>query len=255
MTERRTALYIATACLAYAATLVATLPAPWISEAVGRLSKQALLLRGPDGSAWAGSGRLYLRQRSGGLLDLGMLRWNASLSGALAGKLVTDLSLGDVTKTAHLELSPGSTALRGVSLELPGEILAHIAPGLNALGPRGTLLIRSENLRIDANEILGRAEVEWRPARLAVVRGLDLGSHVARLRGGGSKIDIELGTIEGPLRLSGGGAWTRDNGLAVSGTIEHGDSPPAIAPFLQGVCSEYRSGRCTFRFKHFSHMS
>ena len=216
---------------------------------MARLSKRALMLRDPDGSGWAGSGRLYLRQPSGGLLDLGVLRWNASLSSILAGNLVTDLSLGDVTKTAHLELSPGSTTLRGVSLELPGEILADAAPGLNALGPQGTLRIRSENLRIGTGEILGMADVEWRPARLAAARGLELGSHVARLHGGGSKIDIELGTIEGPLRLSGGGAWTLDKGLAVSGVLEHGGGQPAMASFLQGVCSEYRSGRCTVRIK------
>lgn len=249
MTGRRTALYIAIGCLAYAAALIATLPAPWISAAVGRLSTQALLLRDPEGGGWTGSGRLYLRRRSGELLDLGMLRWNASLSSTLAGKFVIDFSLGDANRTVHLELSPGSTALRGVSLDLPGEVLADIAPGLNALGPRGTLLLRSENLRIDSGEILGAADVEWRPARLAAARGLELGSHIAKLRGGGSKIDIELGTIEGPLRLSGGGAWTRDNGLAVSAVLEHGEGQPGMAPFLQGVCSEYRSGLCTVRIK------
>ena len=58
MTGRRIALYVATGCLAYAAVLVATVPAPWIAQAVGGLSKQVLLLRDPDGTAWTGSGRL-----------------------------------------------------------------------------------------------------------------------------------------------------------------------------------------------------
>ena len=249
MTDRRTAAYIAVACLAYAVTLVATLPAAWISEAMGRVSKQALLLRDPHGSAWTGTGRLYLRRQAGDLLDLGLLRWNASPLGTLAGRYVTDLRLGDATGTAHLELTPASVALRGVNLELPGNILAEIAPGFNALGPQGMLVFRSENLRFSASEILGMADIEWRPARLAAAHGLDLGSHIARLRGGGSKIDIELGTIDGPLRLSGGGAWTLDKGLGISGTLEHGDSQPAIAPFLQNMCSEYQGQRCTFRIK------
>lgn len=249
MTDRRNASYIAIACLAYAMTLIATLPAPWIAEAVARFSRQALQLRDPQGSAWRGNGQLYLRQQSGDLLDLGVLRWNASLPGTLAGKFVTDLSLGDATRTVHLELTPASVALHGVSLELPGAVLAEIAREMNTLGPQGTLLLRSENLRFGADEILGLADIEWRPARLTAARGLELGSHVARLRGGGRKIDIELGTIDGPLRLSGGGAWTLDNGLAVSGTLEHGDNQPAMAAFLQGICGEYRSGRCTFRIK------
>ena len=189
--------------------------------------------------------------RSGDMLDLGMLRWNSSAFGTLTGKLAADLILGETATAVHLELSPASTAVRGLNLELPGQILANIAPGLEALGPRGKILIRSDNLRFDANSILGLADVEWRPVRLARAQGLDLGSHVARLRGGGSKIDIEFGTIEGPLRLSGGGSWTRVSGLIVSGVIEHGeDRSGAMTPFLQGVCSEYRPGRCAFRITH-----
>ena len=122
------------------------------------------------------------------------------------------------------------------------------APGIGPLGPQGTLLLRTENVRLAAGEMLGLADIEWRPVRLAAARGLELGSHVARLRGGGRKVDIELGNLEGPLRLSGGGAWTADNGLALSGTLEHGDNQ-SLAAFLQNVCSEYRSGRCSFRAK------
>lgn len=251
MTARRATLYVAVGCLAYLAALIATFPASWVSRVIEGLSRQVLVLRDPSGTAWAGSGHLYARQRSGGLLDLGVLRWNTSLSATFAGKLGADLTLGGGAQTMHLDLSPASTTIRGLNLELPGKILASIAPGLEALGPQGQLSIRSDNLRIAANSILGLAEVVWRPVQLSIAHGLDLGSHVARLRGGGSKIDIELGTVEGPLRLSGGGTWTRDNGLDVAGTLEHGeDRSAALAPFLQGVCSEYRPGRCAFRFKH-----
>jgi hypothetical protein len=122
---------------------------------------------------------------------------------------------------------------------------------VEAFGPHGKILIRSDSLRFDANSILGLAEVGWRPVRLARAQGLELGSHVARLRGGGRKIDIELATIEGPLRLSGGGTWTRDSGLTVSGAVEHGeDRSGMVAQFLRGVCSEYRPGRCAFRITH-----
>lgn len=247
MTRRRIALYIAIGCLAYAVALIVTLPASWISAPIGRLSTQ-LVVREPDGTAWAGSGRLYLRLRSGGLLDLGALRWNASPWRTLSGRFAADFSLGDANRTAHVEVALGSTAIRDVNLTVPGQILADIVPGLEALGPQGTLQIRSENLRIDADAILGMAEVGWRPAQLAVARGLVLGSHFARLRAGGGKVDIEFGTTEGPLRLSGGGTWSRNQGLAVSGTLEHGENAPPMTSFLQGICSNYRGGRCTFRF-------
>lgn len=251
MSARRTGLYIATGCLAYVAALIATIPAAWFSRVIEGISGQTLLLRDPVGTAWSGSGRLFVRQRSGDMLDLGALHWVSSLSGALTGKLAADISLGESATPVHLELSPASTTVRGLNLELPGQILANIAPGVEALGPHGRILIRSDSLRFDANSILGLAEVQWRPVRFARAQGLDLGSHVARLRGGGRKLDIELATIEGPLRLSGSGTWAGDSGLTVSGAIEHGeDRSGMMAQFLRGVCSEYRTGRCAFRITH-----
>jgi len=249
MTRRRVALYVSIACMAYVLALVATVPSAWVSVAIGRLSQQALQLREPQGSAWTGNGRLYLSRRSGELLDLGVLRWNASLPGSLLGRFVTDFSLGAGKEMTRMELSPASLVLHGVNLDIPGAVMTEMVPGLSALGPGGRLRVRSENLRVGENEFLGKAEIEWRPARLAAARGLDLGSHVVKLSGSGRRIDIELGTIEGPLRLSGGGAWTAEDGLTVSGTLEHGSDQPAFAPFLQGVCSEYAGGRCAFQIR------
>jgi len=248
MISGRTTLGLVFVCLVYAATLLATIPAPWVSRAVERASNHGLLLRDPAGTAWAGSGNLYARLRSGELLDLGRLRWSSSPSGIFAGHLAADFALGADAKTVRVELSPSGMNVRGLNLDLPGRILAELAPALGALGPEGKLLLRSDSLRIETGSILGLGAIEWRGIRLARVGGIDLGSHVARLRGGGDKIDIEFGTIEGPMRLSGGGTWTPNNGLNVSGTFDPGDSPPALTSFLQGVCSEYRSGRCMFRY-------
>ncbi len=248
MTAQRTVWYVVFGCLVYAAALIAMLPAAWMAQFAGRASKQTLLLREPAGTAWSGSGRMYVRERAGTLLDIGALRWSTSLSGILTGKLAVDLVLGDSASIARIELSPASLAIRGLSLELPGRVLSSIAPALEALGPQGKLLLKSDSLRLDGDSAFGLASVEWRPVRLARAPGLNLGSHVARLRGGGNKIDIELGTIDGPLRLSGGGTWTRERGLQASAAAEHGENvSAAMAPFLQGVCSSYANRRCEFR--------
>jgi hypothetical protein len=248
--NRQVALFAAIGCLAYLAALIATLPAPWVSRYIETKSRQVLVLREPTGNSWSGSGRLYMRLRSGALLELGELRWDARLGGILAGKLRVVLSLGDHAGTAEFELSPGSTAVRGVDLEIPGEFVASMAPAMEALGPKGKLTVRSENFRIDGDTLLGLADIGWRPVRLERAGGLELGSHVAHLRGAGNKVDFDLGTLEGALRLSGSGSWYPEGGLNISGMLEHGEDPSgALAPFLQGVCSEYRPGRCTFQFK------
>ena len=250
MISRRNALALVFVCLVYSATLLATIPAPWVARAIERASNQGLLLRDPAGTAWAGSGILYARLRSGELLDLGRLRWSSSPSGIFAGHLAADLALGTEAKATRVELSLSGMNVRGLSLDLPGRILAELAPALGAFGPEGKLLLRSDSLRIEEGSILGLAEIEWRGIRLTRVSEIDFGSHVARLRGGGDKVDIAFGTIEGPLRLSGGGSWTRDAGLEVSGTAEHdAERAGTLARLLQGICSEYKSARCTFRYQ------
>src|SRR5271170_2957384 len=124
MTTKRYALYMATGFLFYLGALTSTLPAPWIATVIEHASTKMLFLRDPVGTAWSGSGQLYLRQHSGDPLDIGRLRWAASPAGILTGKLETDLVLGDATSSMHLVLSPATIAIRGLSLELPGRILA-----------------------------------------------------------------------------------------------------------------------------------
>lgn len=247
---RRTFFGFVVACLVYAAVLVATIPAPWVSWAVERASDQGLLLRDPAGNAWAGSGILCARTQAGALLELGRVRWNTSVWGLVSGHLAAEITVNDNAKATNVDLSFSGVTVRGLNLDVPGRILAELAPALGAFGPEGILMLRSDSLRVESGSILGLAQVEWRQARLARANGLDLGSHVARLRGGGSKVDIEFASLDGPLRLGGGGTWTRDAGLDVSGSAEHApEGTAALARFLQGVCSEYKPGRCGFRYK------
>ena len=250
MTARRFALYGSVGIGIYLVTLLATIPAPWAGLAVQRLSQHKLEMRGPAGSLWSGSARLYATQRSGRLIDLGVLRWRTSWSAILSATLSLEIALGDAGKTARVELSPAGTSIRGLEIALPGQVIAVFTPGLETFGPEGMLRLRSDELRLDGDSILGQAELEWRQLRLARMPGLDFGSHVVRLRGTGSKVDIELATMDGPLRLSGGGTWTRSAGLAVAGTPEHAAQPtPVLTAFLKGMCTDYRDDRCTFQIR------
>jgi general secretion pathway protein N len=248
MTGRRLAFYGATGALIYAAALVATIPAPWVSRAVAQISGEKLQLREPEGTLWSGSGHLYAVPRAGALLELGSLRWRTSRSAVLAARLEIEATLDDAPKATRIQLAPSGTTIRGLELTLPAEIVATFAPALDTLGPAGVLRVRSDDLRFEGPSVLGLAELEWRRVRLARAPGIDLGSHLARLRGGGSKVDIELSTIDGPLRLSGHGTWSRDAGLKMSGAIDQ-DAPRTapLARFLEGICTQYRNNGCQFQ--------
>jgi len=249
VTRQRIVLYCAVGIVAYVVALVATLPATWISRALERVSSEKLLLRDPAGTIWSGSARVYASEHSGPPLELGELRWKTAWTRLFTGKLATDVAFGGSSPPMHVELSPFGLSVQGLDVSLPGRALASFAPALETFGPQGVLRVRSDNLRVEADSILGLAEIEWRQVRFSRAPGLVLGSHVARLRGGGSKVDIELGTLDGPLRLSGKGTWDPKAGLAMAGSAEHGpQGPPALVEFLKAVCTNYRNNRCGFRF-------
>jgi len=241
---------LAVGCAAFLAALLWNPPAAIVAYAIERLSGQALQLRAPTGSAWKGIGRLYARQRSGEHVDLGPLSWTTRPARALLGKLPVDLAIGGSGGNLRVELSAGTVTVRGLNLELPGRLMASLVPALEGLGPLGQLRIGSENLRLESGSYYGVVALEWRPMQLSRLRGVVLGSHVARLRGAGENVDVELTTLEGPLRLNGTGNWKKDSGLELAGTIEHGeDRTGELSALLQGLCSEYSPGRCGFRFR------
>jgi hypothetical protein len=249
VTRRRVALYCAVGAVAYLAALLAMFPASWVSDALERASGHRLLLRAPEGTLWSGRARVYARDRSGPPLELGELRWKTAWRALLAAKLASDLAFRDAAQSMHVELSPAGLSVHGLDLALPGGVLASFVPGLDTFGPGGELRVRSDNLRIDGDSVFGAAEVQWRQVRMSRAPGLDLGSHVARLRGAGSRVDIDLGTLEGSLRLNGSGSWSRETGLKMTGSGEHPAQAPAELPqLLRGVCPEYRNNRCGFRF-------
>jgi hypothetical protein len=251
MSGRQLLLYCAWAGLVYALALLAMMPAAWLSQMIERLSGQRLELREAAGSAWAGSGRLYARAGAGALTDLGAVRWRSFPAAFLRGKLGADMTLNDAPKPIRVEVGLGSIAVRDLALEVPGKLVAALAAPLQVFGPEGRLTIQSDNLRIEGETVLGLATVEWRDIRLARSSNLELGSHVARLRGAGSRVDIELGTLGGPLRVAGAGSWTPRGGLALAGTAEpRPEALPGLVPFLRGVCPEFRNGRCVFQIKY-----
>ena len=221
--------------LAYLAALAALAPPSLTTHFLKKFSNERLEMRDPQGSAWAGSARLYAR-RGAELMDLGELAWRVRFA---------DVALSGAAQ-ASIAVRPWGVAIRGLDATLPAAALALLDPALQALGPQGTVRIRSERLRIDAGSVLGLAEVEWRDARLERARGLALGSHVARLRGAGARVDIELASLEGPMRIEGGGTWTTGGAVRMSGSVDARDQE--IGRFLRGVCAESRGGRCYFRY-------
>ena len=228
---------LAVGALVYVAVLIATAPSTLVSQFIEIQTQERLSLRDPAGTVWSGSGRLAARLRSGEVLDLGPLAWETQL-----WSLAVHVKPGDLV----VHLSPRELLLRDLDFRVPGALVASLDPALEALGPRGTVRITSDELRIGRGSLLGLAELEWRDVRRARVGGLARGSHVARLRGGGGTVGIELASLEGPLQLRGAGSWDRREGFSISGSAQAAGGE--LAGFLKSVCAEYRDARCAFRY-------
>lgn len=246
MSGRRITLYVVAGVLTYCAALAAMLPAAWIAHALQTQSNGRLELRDAGGTAWSGSGRLFARSPHGALVDLGTLRWNASAWSLPTLRIRASVTHGTAAHPMLVEVSPWGLAVQRLKVDLPGAAVAAFAPSLATLGPEGSIHVRSDSLRVERGSMLGLADVEWHGLRLSGAQGVLLGSHVARLRGGGERVDIDVSTLDGPLSVRAKGAWNRATGLTLAGTAE--PRTPDLVPFLRGFCAGYRNSVCEFSF-------
>lgn len=232
----------------YAIALVVTAPAGWMASILDRFPGSSLVLREPRGTLWDGSGHLYVRGRSRDLLYLGPVRWRVSAAGLVRGTLAADVALGPSDPAARVELGIGAATVRALRLELPGAVFAILLPQAAVLRPAGRLVISAEELFVSAGAMRGNVQIEWHGGSFGAARGLAFGSHVARLRGDGEGVLVELASLEGPVRIQGTGKWTRREGLSIEGIAEPRQDPEGtLTAFFGRVCADARGGRCAFR--------
>src|SRR5262249_60549433 len=112
----------------------------------------------------------------------------------LRGRLAADMTVNESPKPIRVELSPGAVTLKDLALEVPAKALGTLAPPLEIMGPSGRVRVQSDDLRLEGDSVLGLATVEWRDIRFARASGVELGSPVARLPGGGARRGYEPAT-------------------------------------------------------------
>lgn len=247
MSAGRVAAYVVTALIAYAVAAAVTAPATWVARALERGSADRLELRAVSGTVWAGHARLIARTPDRRGLDLGVLRWTARPSGLVPPRIGVALHAAEAARPVLLEISPRRIAVEDLDLRVPASMLAAFAPVLATFGPGGTVLVRSESLRLERDAYFGLAEVEWQRAALASQPGVALGSHIARLRGAGESVDIDLGTLEGSLQLSGKATWRPNTSFEIAGSAK-ARTPEAMA-LLSRLCASYRDSICRFSWR------
>jgi general secretion pathway protein N len=206
---------IALALAAYAAFLVATIPA---SIVVPRLAGPRVQLERLEGTVWNGhaAARVAL---PGTALEVDELRWSFLPARLLGGQAAFALEARAGSWQAKAEVARGLLAWQVKNLAAGGNaaFLAPLLPLASAWKPEGAVTVEAERLAWNGREATGTASVEWRDAALALSALRPLGTWRLEARGDGPAVRLSLSTLRGPLRLSGQGSLPIPGRLAFTG--------------------------------------
>jgi hypothetical protein len=227
------------AAAAFAAVLVARLPASWVVPRSGSVACAS-----SDGSVWSGScGGLALER-----FALGDLTWDVAPLKLLAGTLAAHVVLahGPVTGSADVAYGLGGTIrLQNVvaDLKLDPRQLPHMPPQLRGSVHTDLSLVRLEHGRLA--ELKGRIEAHDLTQRTG--RVTPLGSYAVTFPGGGNEPTGMLEDLGGPLAVQGTLRLTSQPGYVLEAQVApRADAAPELVNDLQFLGSPDSSGRRPF---------
>jgi hypothetical protein len=221
------------AVVAFAAIVVARLPASWVIPESGAFSCAAV-----DGSIWSGTCTGFTTQG----MAVGDVTWNAHALPLLTGKLAANLVLTRTTGTLQGDLTVGldkSVTARNLQAAFPldDQLVQTMLPR-NLRTLRGNATADIAFVRIDNNivkEIQGRVEMHDLEDhdRGEVIR---LGSYALTFPQGGSGAPVgQLRDLGGPLGMDGTVKIMQDQpGIDLHTFITpRSDAPPALVDQMQ----------------------
>ena len=231
---------------AFAATLLATLPARWVAGALERATEGRVSIIGATGSPWRGRGDLVLRSE-GGELALPGASWQWLPARMLAGEVALRLHFdGMATGDVIVARRASGFVLRDAEVRLPAAALAEGVAPLRGWSPGGTLVFRTRGLDLGPHGAVGGAEVVWQGASTA---SAPLGDYRCVLQATlGAAAQVTIATLRGPLHLNaavelGAGGALRLRGTA---TVEAGKNGDRLAPLLLALGTDRGDGAVAF---------
>jgi len=209
----------------------AVVPASFADAALARATQGRVRLAQAEGTIWNGSARLVLAEgRSppgdsatafppagdalvAGVAIPGRVYWSIRALSLLAAQLDAQLRFDGVAKPVRVHGAWGEVRIDAGEVELPSVELGRLGSPWNTVRPSGALRLSWENLVLRRSGLDGRAQIELRGASSAMTPVRPLGSYRVDVVGSGSRAELSIATIDGPLRLQGNGSFDADRGL------------------------------------------
>lgn len=193
------------------ATLVALLPAAWITPQFAQATAGHVNLVDPDGSLWHGSATLMLApgaDRDASTLLPGRIEWHTRFWPLFMGRVRMRMRQTDAMPDAvTLDATLHGAVLSAGSMAVPASLLAGLGTPFNTLALQGDVRIGWTDWRLFGDHAFGQMTVTIAGMTSRISRVKPLGSYRAVLLAQGTMSTLDLTTLKGPLTLTGRGTF------------------------------------------------
>lgn len=214
--------WLAIAAISCGITLVALLPAAWITPQFAKRTQGHVNLTEPAGSLWQGSATLVLAagaDASAATLLPGRIEWHTAFWPLLAGRLRMRMrQTGAMPEAVDVDATPRGATLSGGTIAVPAALLSGLGAPFNTLDLHGDVRVTWTDWHVIGEHAFGELAVTLTDMVSRVSPVKPLGSYRVVLQSQGTASTIDLSTLKGPLMLSGHGT------LASGGTSFHGEA-------------------------------
>jgi general secretion pathway protein N len=191
----------------YAIALLAFAPASLVDARLERASGGRLRLAEAQGSLWAGSGWIEVRDAGGKAGIAKPIAWRVLPGALLRARLAAEIRLGGDNKPFPIALSLSGIEIADAGVDLPAAALGLGVPKLAPLRLTGEVRLDIPRLSMERGRAEGDATLRWRAAGSALAPVSPLGDYEMHFKAVGPAVHAELRTLAGPLQLEGKGAW------------------------------------------------
>jgi len=219
-----------TGAIAYAAFLVAMIPASWVAARIAVATGGGVRLEDPEGTLWIGHARASIVSAAG-KLSLDRVQWRFAPLDLAAGRAAFDFSAVGRGLDAHARLGRGfSEWIAGpATVSLDASLAASAVPMLAAWRPEGRIHLDVANVRWDdLGHASGTAHLTWDGAMVSLSDVRPLGRYALDATADQGPANITVTTLEGPLRIGGKGTFAPPSRLTFNGEAR-GEGPDASA--------------------------
>lgn len=199
----------------YGVMLAITAPATLLARMLP--TQSGIQLGYLSGTLWQGTVDKVSFLSALGQVQVRDIRWELQWSYLLRGELA--LKLESAEAVGNLIVVRGWRTLRiaQADLALPAAELAQILPSLMPWEPEGEVQIQTRGFVLQSRS---EAMLTWRNAALNLSSLQPLGDYRLNIRNTAEKMEFQLDTAQGDLKLAGLGSYSAQAGLLFQGTAQ-----------------------------------